>query len=109
MDHVAGMAGLEPAECQSQSLVPYRLGYIPLQMAPSPQGHIKKMMGWITGFEPATLGATIRYSNQLSYTHHILARLKRLELLTHCLEGSCSIHLSYGRICQPTPVVLRLI
>ena len=26
-----------------------------------------------------------------------LARLKGLEPLTHCLEGSCSIHLSYGR------------
>ena len=22
------------------------------------------------GFEPTTLGTTIRYSNQLSYTHH---------------------------------------
>ena len=27
---VAGMAGLEPAECRSQSPVPYRLGDIPL-------------------------------------------------------------------------------
>ena len=27
-----------------------------------------------------------------------LARLKGLEPLTHCLEGSCSIHLSYRRI-----------
>ena len=26
-----------------------------------------------------------------------LARLKRFELLTHCLEGSCSIQLSYRR------------
>ena len=25
-----GMAGLEPTKCQSQSLVPYRLGYIPI-------------------------------------------------------------------------------
>ena len=23
------------------------------------------------GFEPTTLGTTIRYSNQLSYTHHL--------------------------------------
>ena len=29
-------------------------------------------MGWKTGFEPATPGITIRCSNQLSYTHHIL-------------------------------------
>ena len=41
---------------------------------------------------------------QLNYTHHIgwlkktMARLKGLEPLTHCLEGSCSIHLSYRRL-----------
>ena len=38
---------------------------------------------------------------QLNYTHHTegkLARLKGLEPLTHCLEGSCSIHLSYRRV-----------
>ena len=38
---------------------------------------------------------------QLNYTHHMegkLARLKGLEPLTHCLEGSCSIHLSYRRL-----------
>ena len=27
-------------------------------------------LGWEMGFEPTTLGTTIRYSNQLSYTHH---------------------------------------
>ncbi len=27
-------------------------------------------MGWMTGFEPATSGSTIRRSNQLSYIHH---------------------------------------
>ena len=27
-----------------------------------------------------------------------LARLKGLEPLAHCLEGSCSIHLSYRRV-----------
>jgi hypothetical protein len=26
--------------------------------------------GWLTGFEPATLGTTNQYSNQLSYNHH---------------------------------------
>ena len=41
---------------------------------------------------------------QLNYTHHMekpngkMARLKGLEPLTHCLEGSCSIHLSYRRV-----------
>ena len=27
-------------------------------------------VGWKKGFEPSTLGTTIRYSNQLSYIHH---------------------------------------
>ena len=36
---------------------------------------------------------------QLRYTHHIkLARLKGLEPLAPCLEGRCSIQLSYRRI-----------
>ena len=55
-------------------------------------------MGWIVGFEPTVSSATNWRFNQLSYTHHILARLKGLEPLTHCLEGSCSIHLSYRRV-----------
>ena len=29
-------------------------------------------MGWVKGLEPSTPGTTIRCSNQLSYTHHIL-------------------------------------
>ena len=42
-------------------------------------------MGWMTGFEPATSGSTIRRSNQLSYTHHSETRhyvaRKRLRIL----------------------------
>ena len=57
------------------------------------------LLGWIIGFEPMTSRATTWHSNQLSYTHH-MARLKRLELLAHCLEGSCSIHLSYKRVLE---------
>ena len=33
-------------------------------------------MGWMTGFEPATSGSTIRRSNQLSYTHRGPASLE---------------------------------
>ena len=33
--------------------------------------------GWEMGFEPTTLGTTIRYSNQLSYTHHLCLRLQK--------------------------------
>ena len=32
LSKVAGMAGLKPAKCESQSLVPYRLGYIPIKL-----------------------------------------------------------------------------
>ena len=53
-------------------------------------------MGWIIGFEPTASRATIWRSNQLSYTHH-MARQKGLEPLAYCLEGSCSIQLSYWR------------
>ena len=67
-------------------------------------------VGWVKGLEPSTPGTTIRCSNQLSYTHHMdihmgstddrekMARQKGLEPLAYCLEGSCSIQLSYWRI-----------
>ena len=57
-------------------------------------------VGWVKGLEPSTPGTTIRCSNQLSYTHHIcfLARQEGFEPPTYCLEGSCSILLSYWRM-----------
>ena len=41
--------------------------------------------------------ATIWRPNQLGHTHH-MARQEGLEPPTYCLEGSCSIQLSYQRI-----------
>ena len=62
-------------------------------------------LGWVKGLEPSTPGTTIRCSNQLSYTHQIhgvqpeeMARQKGFEPLAYCLEGSCSIRLSYWRV-----------
>ena len=70
-------------------------------------------VGWVKGLEPSTPGTTIRCSNQLSYTHHIsgitreaspqaalgeMVRQKGFEPPAYCLEGSCSIQLSYWRM-----------
>ena len=63
------------------------------------------LLGWVKGLEPSTPGTTIRCSNQLSYTHQInglskpgkMVRQKGFEPPAYCLEGSCSIHLSYWR------------
>ena len=30
LSYLAGVAGLEPTQCQNQNLVPYRLGYTPM-------------------------------------------------------------------------------
>ena len=69
-------------------------------------GHARSRacLGWVKGLEPSTPGTTIRCSNQLSYTHQMrisrksLARQKGFEPLAYCLEGSCSIQLSYWRV-----------
>ena len=85
-------------ECQSQSLVPYRLGYSPISFSLHPLiKYSSGKMGWIIGIEPMTSSATNWRSADWAIPT-MLARLKRLELLAHCLEGSCSILLSYRRI-----------
>ena len=110
---MAGMAGLEPADAgvKVPCLTTWRhpkvcacvaawwknkgLGFLPIPCD----------VGWVKGLEPSTPGTTIRCSNQLSYTHQIhgvqlkrMARQKGFEPLAYCLEGSCSIQLSYWRI-----------
>ena len=90
------------------------LGDTPISVAMLPLGRKARdwdfsqslaFLGWVKGLEPSTPGTTIRCSNQLSYTHQMrisrksLARQKGFEPLAYCLEGSCSIQLSYWRIC----------
>ena len=111
---VAGMAGFEPTISESKSGV-LPLHYIPISgqnQRGSGSLPIPDFVGWVKGLEPSTPGTTIRCSNQLSYTHHIsctrelatyskkVARQKGLEPLAYCLEGSCSIQLSYWRACN---------
>ena len=102
------MAGFEPANdgVKVRCLTPWRHPNIRLttKHAKEPSACLKLKMGWIVGFEPTVSSATNWRFNRLSYTHHILARLKGLEPLTHCLEGSCSIHLSYRRTLTPHAV-----
>ena len=65
--------------------------------------NVLNKVGRAERIELTTSRATIWRSNQLSYARHILVRLKRFELLTHGLEGRCSIQLSYKRRCLDTP------
>ena len=102
---LAGMAGLEPTISESKSEV-LPLHYIPpskiYSIVHRDRAFVRPLwlVGWVKGLEPSTPGTTIRCSNQLSYTHHIfiLARQEGFEPPTYCLEGSCSILLSYWRM-----------
>jgi hypothetical protein len=46
-----------------------------------------------------------QYARDLLIVKGKLARLERFELPTRCLEGSCSIHLSYRRVRSSIPIV----
>ena len=110
------MAGLEPADegVKVPCLTTWLHPYVEKQMRDRdllPIPHL--FVGWVKGLEPSTPGTTIRCSNQLSYTHHIsgitreaspqaalgeMVRQKGFEPPAYCLEGSCSILLSYWRM-----------
>ena len=110
---LAGTAGLEPADegVKVPCLTTWRRPNGKENRGPGVTP-IPSCLGWEMGLEPTTPGTTIRCSNQLSYTHHIsgitreaspqaalgeMVRQKGFEPPAYCLEGSCSIQLSYWR------------
>ena len=101
---MAGMAGFEPTNTRVKVWCLTTWQHPNITTTPpkavSQRQTLFLKLGWIMGLEPTTPRATIWCSNHLSYTHHIkvkMARLRRLELMAYCLEGSCSIQLSYRR------------
>ena len=70
---LAGTAGLEPADegVKVPCLTTWRRPNGKENRGPGVTP-IPSCLGWEMGLEPTTPGTTIRCSNQLSYTHHIL-------------------------------------
>ena len=90
---MAGATGLEPVECQSQSLVPYRLGYAP-----------KKLMVHLGGFEPPAHGLEVRCSILLSY-RCLLERVKGIEPSQPAWKaGALPLSYTRRRISKKLPV-----
>ena len=93
---MVGPAGFEPTQWRSQSPLPYRLATAQQKKRPRSIITVRSLVGCLERFELSASRATIWRANQLRHRHHRM-RPKGLEPLAHCLEGSCSIHLSYGR------------
>ena len=93
---LVGPAGFEPTQWRSQSPLPYRLATAQQKKRPRSIITVRSLVGCLERFELSASRATIWRANQLRHRHHRM-RPKGLEPLAHCLEGSCSIHLSYGR------------
>ena len=91
-----GRPGFEPTQWRSQSPLPYRLATAQQKKRPRSIITVRSLVGCLERFELSASRATIWRANQLRHRHHRM-RPKGLEPLAHCLEGSCSIHLSYGR------------
>ncbi len=75
----------------NKSYIPYRILNFENKRNLSPQKkpRISSRLlpfGWMTGFEPATLGTTNRCSNQLSYNHHLLSGCKYRTNVCFCKE-----------------------
>ena len=104
---MAGMAGIEPAMRESKSRALTAWLHPTMEESAGPEPPLRPCR-LVSGVGDGTRTHDTRNHNpmlyQLNYTHHRLAetvqmaRLKGLEPLTHCLEGSCSIHLSYRRV-----------
>ena len=64
--------------------------------------------GWLMGFEPTTLGTTIRCSNQLSYSHRVFAK----NLSSRCLlvnGGRSGFLLARRLVCRYFPPLLQFL
>ena len=92
--------GIRTHEMTESKSVALPLGYSPKYLDKEKAAFASRfLMGWVVRVELTTSRATIWRPNQLGHTHHnYVARQERLELPTYCLEGSCSIQLSYWRI-----------
>ena len=96
---VVGLAGFEPthAGVKVPCLTAWRQPSLFIEKSELFRVRFPCNVGWLVGLEPTASRATIWRASQLRHSHHILVRPEGLEPPAHCLEGSCSIHLSYGR------------